>query len=73
MWPYRPISEQALKERREEVGGKKDRDTGYLKRNPNSQFPQEFRQSPVMIVSGTLKMRRMNGPVATSYTVFMGV
>jgi hypothetical protein len=71
MWPYRPISDQALEEGEEE--GKKDRDTGYLKENPNSQFPQEIRQCLGMILCGTLKVTRMNGPITTSSTAFLRV
>jgi hypothetical protein len=46
MWPYKPISDQSL------TGGgrggreKEDRDTGYLKGNPDSQFTQEIRHVP---------------------------
>jgi hypothetical protein len=53
--------------------GKKDRDTGYPKGNPKSQFPQEIRQCLDRILSGTLRMTRMNGPVSTSSTAFLRV
>jgi hypothetical protein len=62
---------QPLKE--EEGVGKKERDTGYLKENPDSQFPQETRQCLDMILSGTLRMTRMSGPVTTSCTAFLRV
>jgi hypothetical protein len=40
----------------EEGEGKEDRDTGYLKENPDSQFPQRIRQCLDMILSGTMRM-----------------
>jgi hypothetical protein len=52
---------------------KKDRDTGYLKGNPDYQFPEEIRQCLEMILSGTLKMTRKNRPIATSITAFFKV
>jgi hypothetical protein len=57
----------------EEGEGKKDRDTGYLKGNPDSQFPQEIRKYLDMILNGTLRMTRMNGPKTTSSTPFLRV
>jgi hypothetical protein len=52
---------------------KKDKDTGYLKGNPNSNFQPEIRQCLGMILSGILKMTRMNGPVTMSSTAFLRV
>jgi hypothetical protein len=52
---------------------KKDKDTGYLKGNLDSQFRQEIRQCLGMTLSGTLKMTRMNGPVTISSTAFLRV
>jgi hypothetical protein len=52
---------------------KKDKDTGYLKGNLDSQFQQEIRQCLGMTLSGTLKMTRMNGPVTISSTAFLRV
>jgi hypothetical protein len=49
---------------------KKDKDTGYLKGNPDSKFQQEIRQCLGMTLSGTLKMTRMNG-LTTSCTAFL--
>jgi hypothetical protein len=71
MWSYRLISDWALRGVRGR--GEKDRDTGYLNGNPNSQFSQEIRQYLGMTLSGTLKMTRMNGPVTTSSTAFLRV
>jgi hypothetical protein len=51
---------------------KKDKDIGYLKGNPDSQFQQEIRQYLGMILSGTLKRTRMNGAVIISSTAFLG-
>jgi hypothetical protein len=51
---------------------KKDKDTGYLKGNPKSQFPQEIRQW-LDILSGTLRTTRVNGAITTSLTVFLKV
>jgi hypothetical protein len=68
MWPYRPISNRAL---RGGGGGEKDRDTGYLKGNPNFQFPQEIRQCLDMLLSGTLRMTKMNGSITTSSPAFL--
>jgi hypothetical protein len=59
--------------RRRKGRGKKDKDTGYLKGNPDSQFQQEIRQCLGMTLSGTLKMARMNGPVTISSTAFLRV
>jgi hypothetical protein len=42
---------------------KKAKDTGYLKGNLDSKFQQEIRQYLGMILSGTLKMTRMNGAI----------
>jgi hypothetical protein len=71
MWPYRPISDWALRR----GGGEKERktDARYLKGNPNSQFPQEIRQCLGMILGGTLKMTRMNGSVTTLSTAFLRI
>jgi hypothetical protein len=68
MWPTGALEEEAGE-------GKKDRDTEYLKGNPNSQFPQEIRQCLDMKLSGTLRMTRMNGPISecTSFTAFLRV
>jgi hypothetical protein len=52
---------------------KKGKDTGYLKGNLNSQFQQEIRQYLGMSLSGTLKMRRMNGATTISSTAFLRV
>jgi hypothetical protein len=49
------------------------RDTGYLKGNPNSQFPQEIRQCLDKILCGTLRITRINGPITTSSTAFLRV
>jgi hypothetical protein len=54
-------------------GEKKDKDTGYLKGNLDSQFQQEIRQYLGVTVSGNLKMIRMNGPVTISSTAFLRV
>jgi hypothetical protein len=56
--------------RRKRGREKRDKETGYLKGNPNSQFQQEIRQCLGMILSGTLKMKRMIGPITTSSTAF---
>jgi hypothetical protein len=47
--------------RRRREREKKDKGIGYLKGNLNSHFQQEIRQCLGMILSGTLKMTRMNG------------
>jgi hypothetical protein len=52
---------------------KKDKDTGYLKGNPDSHFQQEIRQHLGVILSGTLKMKRMNRPITTSSIAFLRV
>jgi hypothetical protein len=57
------------RKRREE----KDKDTGYLKGNPDSQFQQEIMQYLGMTLSGTLKMTKINGPITTSSTAFLRV
>jgi hypothetical protein len=59
--------------RRRRGSVKKDRDNGYLKGNPDSLFPQEIRQYLDMILTRTLKMTRMNGPITTSSTAFLRV
>jgi hypothetical protein len=46
----------------EEGEEEKDRDTGYLKGNPDSQFPQEVKQYLDMILSGTLKWQGWMDP-----------
>jgi hypothetical protein len=71
MCPYRTISDQALGR----VGGRGERktDTGYLKENPNSKFPQEIRQCLDKILCGTLRITRINGPITTSSTAFLRV
>jgi hypothetical protein len=53
--------------------GKKDKDTGYLEVNPDSQFLQEIRQCLDIILNGTLRMTRMNEPITTSSTAFLRV
>jgi hypothetical protein len=60
-------------EEEEEKEGKEDRDTGYLKGNPDSKFPQGIRQCLDIILSGILRITRMNGPVSTSSTAFLRV
>jgi hypothetical protein len=57
----------------EEGREKKDKATGYLKGNPDSQFQQEIRQYLGMILSGTLKMTRKNGPLTTLSIAFLRV
>jgi hypothetical protein len=52
---------------------KKDKGTGYLKGNLNSQFQQGIRQYLGMTLVGTLKMTRMNGAVLISSTAFLRV
>jgi hypothetical protein len=42
MWPYRSVSDWALTGGGE--GGRRHKDTGYLKGNLDSQFQQEIRQ-----------------------------
>jgi hypothetical protein len=74
MCPYRPDWAYRLgPSQEEEWEGEEDKDTGYLKGNPNSQFQQEIRQCLSMILNGTLKMTRMNGPITTSSTTFLRV
>jgi hypothetical protein len=58
---------------RRRVREKKDKDTRYLKGNLDSQFQQEIMQYLGMILSGTLKMTRTNGPITTSSTAFLRV
>jgi hypothetical protein len=50
---------------------KKDKDTGYLKGNLNSQHA--IRQYLGMTLTGTLKMTRMNGALTISSTPFLRV
>jgi hypothetical protein len=50
---------------------KKDKDTGYIKGNLDSQFQQEIRQYLGMTLSGTLKMTRINEAVTISSTAFL--
>jgi hypothetical protein len=50
---------------------KKDKDTGYLKGNTDSQFQQEIRQYVGMTLSRTLKLTRINGAITISSTTFL--
>jgi hypothetical protein len=51
---------------------KKDKDTGCIKGNLDSQY-QQIRQYLGMILSGILKLTRMNRAVTTSFTAFLRV
>jgi hypothetical protein len=70
MWPYRPVPDWRRRRRGRE---KTDKDTGYLKGNPDSKFQQEVRKCLGIILRGTQKVPRMNGPVTTSSTAFLRV
>jgi hypothetical protein len=73
----RPLDEEEKEEEEKEgkagKGGKEDKDTGHLKGNPDSQFPQGSRQCLDMILSGTLRMARINGTVSASSTALLRV
>jgi hypothetical protein len=67
------LTQTQLSQEEKEGREKKDKDTGYLIRNLNSQFQQEIRQCLGMTLSVTLKMTRMNGAITILSTTFLRV